>query len=317
VQKASLKTAFLTIATQSHVAHAAVLLESIHNTPPPDLFVALVDQSVDATAELSWCQVIDARTCLPAEEWQFIVERYTAPEVCFALKPRLIAHLLAQGFEQVHYVDSDIVFYDRPQPLVEALASADVSLTPHYLHPPEEDGKSPNALTLLQAGVFNAGYVGVRNTPEGRRFASWWAAIVARYGQLNPKAGMSGDQRWLDLVPALFPGAQILRTPGANVGYWNLHERTLRQERGRYMVGESPLLFFHFSGFDPERAGQLSRYQDRFDVGENDALLRLTTEYAAALSRADYHKWSRLKYRHHRWWHGDSYVARKFRRYAR
>ena len=299
------------------MAHAAVLVASIRNRPPPNIFVALVEDAPDAQSDVPGCELIDARVFVQAKEWNRFLDLYTAPEVCFALKPRVIGHLLAQGFDQVHYVDSDIFFYDETELLVEALASSDVALTPHYLHPPVEDGKSPNALTLLQAGVFNAGYVGVRNTPEGERFTSWWATLVARYGQLNPRAGMSGDQRWLDLVPALFPGARILRHPGANVAYWNLHERALRQENGRYMVGERPLLFFHFSGFDPERATQLSRYQDRFDIGSDPILAQLTGDYATALLSANYHKWHRRKYAHYRWWHGDGYLARKFRRYAR
>ena len=36
---------------------------------------------------------------------------------------------------------------------------------------------------------------------------------------------MHYDQRWLDLVPALFDDVHIVRDPGCNVAYWNLPER--------------------------------------------------------------------------------------------
>ena len=34
--------------------------------------------------------------------------------------------------------------------------------------------------------------------------------------------GVYTDQRWCDLVPALFDGVKVLRDPGLNVASWNL-----------------------------------------------------------------------------------------------
>ena len=143
--------------------------------------------------------------------------RYTASELCFAMKPFLFRFLFTQGVEQAHYVDGDIYFFSSVRPLIEELGSHDILLTPHYLTPLPDDGYMPDTLTLLQAGVFNGGYVGVRNTIEGRRFVNWWADHVFEDGRNDPRAGMCGDQRWLDLVPVLFPGLGIIRHHGTNV----------------------------------------------------------------------------------------------------
>jgi hypothetical protein len=59
------------------------------------------------------------------------------------------------------------------------------------------------------------------------------------------------DQRWLDLAVASSNGIGVLRDPGLNVAYWNLHERALLpDECGGWTVNGRPLKFFHFSGYD-------------------------------------------------------------------
>jgi hypothetical protein len=48
-------------------------------------------------------------------------------------------------------------------------------------------------------------------TPEGQRFAQWHGEMTHRHARNAPDEGMCFDQRWLDLVPALFAGAAICR----------------------------------------------------------------------------------------------------------
>ncbi|HNY13775.1 MAG TPA: glycosyl transferase, partial [Candidatus Wallbacteria bacterium] len=108
--------------------------------------------------------------------------------------------------------------------------------------------------------------VGVRNCPEGQRFAAWWQAQLLYFARNDPASGQCGDQRWLDLVPVLFPQMGIVRHHGANVAYWNLPERQLqRSTAGEWCCANGdPLLFFHFSGFNPRQPQQLSHFQNRF-----------------------------------------------------
>jgi hypothetical protein len=59
------------------------------------------------------------------------------------------------------------------------------------------------------------------------------------------------DQRWIDLVPAMFDGVRIVRSPRFNVAPWNL---TTRRFSGSFadgfIVEGEPLGFYHFTGFD-------------------------------------------------------------------
>ena len=45
----------------------------------------------------------------------------------------------------------------------------------------------------------------MRNGAEGRRFAAWWRDRLHRFCWDDVPGGLFVDQRWCDLVPALFP----------------------------------------------------------------------------------------------------------------
>ena len=88
--------------------------------------------------------------------------------------------------------------------------------------------------------------------------------------------GLFVDQRWVDLAPGLFDNILILRDPGLNVAYWNIHARSIRRHGKTFLVRGQSLYFFHFSGFDPQNPQALSRHQNRFklsDLGDGKDLL--------------------------------------------
>lgn len=267
------------IATGAYEPMALAALRRFGQALPGSRLVLL---RIDATAQQAF-DGVSFRTlddCVPRARWQAMRRRYSPAELCFALKPFLIDRLLEEGHEQVHYVDADCHAHAGLGLLVEDLHAADLLLTPHFATPIPDDGRTPAALTILRAGAFNAGYLGVCATPKGREFARWLSSMTERQAHNRPDAGMCGDQRWLDLAPALFPGLAICRRPGANVGYWNLHERLLaRDQKGRFTVDGEPLLFFHFSGFDFAKPDRLSRHQNRHALMPGQALQALVGEY--------------------------------------
>jgi hypothetical protein len=177
--------------------------------------------------------------------------RYPPRTLVTASKAGLIRHLIAQGARRVLYLDADVLVCGDLSPLVSTSDASAIGLTPHLLRPLTGQGRVARELNILQAGTYNGGCLSLSDGPEVRRFLDWWHRRNATHARHSGGEGLHGDQKWLDLVPSLFEGVDVIRDPGVNVAYWNLPERRVRRRPGGWTVNGEPLRFFHFSGFDP------------------------------------------------------------------
>ncbi len=209
---------------------------------------------------------------LPIADFEAMAVRYSATELCCALKPLILSHLLNQD-EIVVYLDSDMRVYAPFDGLAEALETNSTLLTPHLLDPLPEDGLQPDELAILLAGSFNLGFVAARATAETNGLLDWWAQRLRTKGYLDPAHGMVFDQRWADLMPGLFDHVGMLRDPGWNFGYWRASSSALRNVNGQILVEDSPLRCFHFTGFDVSHPERLSNYENRALL-DHDIVLR-------------------------------------------
>jgi hypothetical protein len=246
--------AVVTLITKSHLPYARVLMESIRRWAPEARRFALLADRIDGAFDpaLEDFEIVFLDTpSIQDSPWFYF--KYSAMELNMALKPHAIQFLFERfGFDAVLYFDSDIRVYQALDPLFEKLKNHSLILTPHLTRP-LNDGRRPSDLDILRAGIYNGGFLLLRNCGESGRFLTWWKARLQDHCLVDLPNGLFVDQRWLDFVPSLFPDAGILREPGFNVAYWNLGERR---------KGE-PLYFVHFSGFDPERPEGISRHQNR------------------------------------------------------
>jgi hypothetical protein len=156
-----------------------------------------------------------------------------------------------------------MVVFGRLDELQLRLSTSSVVLTPHLTDPETSDmGILDNEVSSLRHGVFNLGFVGVRNVPEGRRFARWWSERLLKYCHDDLPMGLFTDQKWVNLAPCFFDEVTVLRSPAFNVATWNVTNRkaTGSFEQGILINGE-PLGFYHFSGFDSgDQMTMLKRY---------------------------------------------------------
>ena len=73
-----------------------------------------------------------------------------------------------------------------------------------------------------------------------------------KLGNIDVTEGIFVDQKWINLFPCFSDDIRILRLPGCNMAYWNLHERKLSKSVDGWLVNDlSRLMFFHFSNLDP------------------------------------------------------------------
>ena len=227
-----------------------------------------------------FCDALDALTAY-----------YTPIELNTALKPFVLGSLLRRADAgTVTYLDPDIIAYRPLEAIRTALETASIALTPH-LRTPLPGPASPNDHVILRAGIYNLGFIGVRAEADTITFADWWADHCRFDCRVAFDEGLFTDQRWVDLAPGFFESTAILRKPVFNLAYWSLPGRALEQSDDGWRVDGEPLVFFHFSGFDPARPDLLSRHQDRLKV-DGGPLAAILKDYAGRLMGADYRRWS-------------------------
>jgi hypothetical protein len=198
------------------------------------------------------------------------------------VKPSFMRFLLDKGVEQLIYLDPDIFVYSPLDPIVHCLEKHSIVLTPHFMSPNDADLGAE--LTLLIAGTYNLGFIAISSTSETRRFLDWWERRCLDMAFDEPRSGLFVDQKWVNLVPIYFRSVGVLDHAGCNVAYWNLHERSIRQDGTNWLVaGDQPLVFFHFSGIDVDGGSRISKYTEQFNLENRPELEALFQEYRERL----------------------------------
>ncbi|MFZ2870733.1 hypothetical protein [Zavarzinia sp.] len=212
----------------------------IVDVPPPDL---------DLKKALADFDKVIYASELGLERFGAWLFKHDIVEACTAVKGKMMCHLLDLGAEKVIYLDPDIAVFHPIESVLRHLEESSIVLTPHQIEANlTENAVRDNELTSLQYGIFNLGFAAVRNDETGRNFAAWWARQLyfACYDEVEK--GIFTDQKWCDLVPALFPRVCVERDPGCNVASWNLSTRRVSFTRkGDILVNGQPLKFYHFT----------------------------------------------------------------------
>ena len=278
-----------TICACNYLAYARVLAESFYAHHPDGTFVVLLidDEQGRLTpgdGRIVWRRLRDLG--IDEAEMRRLAAIYDVVELSTAVKPLLLRHLLDAGASAVIYLDPDIRIYDSLARVWDLAAQHGIVLTPHTTQPFPRDGSPVNSFYILAAGVYNLGFAGVG--ASARPFLDWWWQATRREALNDVSKMMFTDQRWIDFVPCFFE-PYILKDPGYNVAYWNLHARALTLDGDRFSVEGEPLRFFHFSGYDADKPWLLSRHQGdrpRVLLSDRPALNRLCSDYRAALQQA-------------------------------
>ena len=277
--------AIFTICSNNYVPMAAVFVDSARrHHPEADIHLCLADIVLDGDGLYpAGCTITQAHE-LGVPDFAAFAFRYDVMEFNTALKPFMFRRLLAQDYRSVLYFDPDIEIFRPLAEVTDALAAgAPIVLTPH-LCAPSEHGDYPDDIGIMRAGTYNLGFLGVGAGDASEAVLRWWSRRL-EYQCLNDQPnGIFVDQKFIDLVPGFADGVAILRHTTLNVAYWNLSQRRLSRNGGRWLVDGRPLGFFHYSGFNPATLTRLSKYSEAFTGdGISPELLDLMRHYAERL----------------------------------
>ena len=240
----------------NYLAKARVLAQSLKTTNPDiDVVAVICDKlpiGVDPACEpFDQIWMIEEYSAQPVKAWIF---RHTIMELCTAVKGWGLQRLLTAGYDFVFYLDPDCwVLEDLSHVIAVLRNEMSVLVVPHTTVPAETDeGIRLIEISSLKHGIYNLGFLLVRNDQNGRRFAAWWAERLHKHCLIRFEDGIFTDQRWFDLACGYFPFIQVGWHKGIDVASWNVGQRSItRAGPNTYLIDGDPLVFYHFSGVGP------------------------------------------------------------------
>ncbi len=300
----------------NYLPKALVLAETLKKHNPHVRFCLLVNEPIPAGLLDSFnifdeVATIDDLDIPDKQAWLF---GHSVVELCTAVKGFFMLQLLERPeCSTAFYFDPDIAVFSSIDVLLNALKDSSILLTPHQTEPEETiETIIDNEICSLKHGIYNLGFLGVKSSSEGLRFARWWRDRLLRFCRADIPAGLFTDQRWIDLVPAFFTDFHILRHPGCNVCTWNLTHRRLEGELSKGLtVNGQPLIFYHFSSFD--NGGQeimLNKYGKHMP-----AALVLRRWYLARTTRPEDKAFSNRRWRYNYFTNGEPITGDQRRLY--
>jgi hypothetical protein len=250
-----LRIAVYTSFAVNYLAKARVLFDSIHEISPEiDVFGILADRLPSghdpASEPFKALWLVEDYGVGNDLGWIF---RHSIMELATAPKGWALVRLLEMGYDYVIYLDPDCWVLGDLRELPNLLEpSASVGIVPHTMFP----AKTATEIHLIEMsslrhGIFNLGFLIVKNDENGNLLANWWADRLHEYCIDDCEKGLFTDQRWFDLAVGYFDFIQIIRHNGIDVASWNIGQRTLVKTNGKYFVNGDPLIFYHFSGVGP------------------------------------------------------------------
>lgn len=285
-----------TIVSLNYLPYARTVCESyLRFHPDHTFYVLLVDrlpQNYDLSREKFELVLVDD---LGIPDFESIAFKYDILELNTSVKPTFLTSLLERGIDELIYFDPDILVCSPADLIFEALGTSAIVLTPHSTSP---NSACPSGeAMLLFSGIFNLGFIAVSRVAEAKRFLAWWEERCLTLGYQERMSGLFVDQKWINLVPCFFDSVCVLKHPGCNVAYWNLHERTIERAPEFWLVnGLAPLIFFHFSGVRVDGGNTISKGFDQFDLVSRPDLKELFEYYRGLLVRHGIHDLSSWNY---------------------
>ena len=278
-----------TVCTANYLYQALTMGESLKKTNPAyELIIGLVDELPVTDFEIPY-------KIIPISEVQEVnlsgfKGEYSVMEVATACKPVFGLYLFEKypDLDKLIYFDTDLWITDSVESIEKNLDSYDIIITPHITQPIDLQ-EEWNEKQFLNAGLYNTGFVAMRRSENTLKFLNWWKNHLKDYGYYDFCNGMGIDQLCANFVPIFYDKVLIEYSPAYNLAYWNIHERTVSFVNGKYVInGKENLMFFHFSGYTPDKPKLLSKHIKSSNTSNYPILKPLFKEYNEALLRNNF-----------------------------
>lgn len=287
-----------TICSNNYLAQAKSLGDSLllHN-PDYQFIICLVDKlSEEIDYSFFYPHQILPVEQVPIAGFDEMIIKYDITELNTAVKPFVFRYLFDRddAIATITFLDPDIIVYDKFDEIEEGFTENTFILTPHFTTA-INDNFQLSEEAVLNCGLYNLGFLGLNRKGRVFEFLDWWMERLKDRCFINLEKGWFVDQIWVNLVPLYYEDTFIMRHPGYNMAYWNLHERTLGIRNERYYVNEAhTLVFYHFSGYSILTPAGISKYQDRFTFETRPDLISLFKDYSDTVLQNKHEQFSAI-----------------------
>lgn len=213
-----MKKVICTITTFDYLPKVEALYHSLMNKGEVDYsFYVLLMEDKKWNSNLNNLKVIHLSELRKVKK-SVLFNKYKGDKLRWGLKSVFLQYLIQKGYEQLIYVDNDIFFFKHPSVIFEKLLHADFLLTPHFYQ--SYPGRNQRWFEAnFRVGLFNAGFIAC--TANAQKHLSWWEEACIYNIKKSNKRGLFDDQKYLDMLPILFDGVEIVKDRGWNLAAWN------------------------------------------------------------------------------------------------
>ena len=277
-----------TLCSNNYLAQAKTLGDSIKlRNRDYNFFIGLTDQNtgIDYEKEIGHPVITSDKIGIP--DFDDLWKKYSIIEFNTSVKPFYFQYFINKfpDLDYIFYFDPDIFVYNHLKIIEEEFGDdGRILLTPHILSPITLDDKIPGENTFLNFGIYNLGFLGLKNPQADNSLLEWWKERTFNLGYIQPSKGLFVDQLWFNLAPVFFDQIIITKHPGLNMAPWNLHERVLSETNDViYANNTFPLIFYHFSSFYYNDPKTISKKYTRYSFETNPELKEIYENYQKLL----------------------------------
>lgn len=297
----SIMDIIFTICSNNYLAQAKALGDSVlRHCGNYKFFIVLCDKfSKDIDYSLFRDFEIVEAAALGIKNFKYMIQNYNIVELNTSIKPFSFEYFYKNyNCNSVIYFDPDIKLFNSLQTLEEDLKDNNIILTPHICSPIEFDNLFPLENVFTNYGTYNLGFLATKKSQDTDKLISWWKNYLERHCIEDAPNGFYVDQLPMNLAPIFFEHVKITKNLGLNAAPWNLHERKLKYVNGKYFINDTntPLIFYHFSTYNPLKPDKLSKYYTRAETLKDACLIEFYNKYREEILLNNWTKLSEIKY---------------------
>lgn len=277
-----------TVISNSHISQLLTLNQSIESFyPDTKHLVCLIERDLSKVKKHSKIEWVLAKD-LYEGDFELFQSKYSIYETAGACKPLILDYALKKFSNEKRflYLDADTFLYSRLYEIERLINNSDIIVTPQIIYPSFKDELINTEINLLKTGIINTGIIACNRTKNTVRLIKWWKDRLHDFCFVDIPQGLYTDQKWFDFIPVYSDNFQILKEPGYNVAYWNLHEREIKYEINELYINDKPLRIFHFSS--------IKQLEKTFTSTNNLTGRYLLKEYQSKLNQNGYDYFSCL-----------------------